>query len=111
MIENMDLRTYSESSYEIFLDKKQSTWIIDFSVTYPKSNSLNLEKVKDIFQDAFMHVRFADCENDGFNKLVLGAGLSWREIVIIRAYAKYLHQIGFRFSQPYIEQTIISNAD
>ncbi|WP_428411977.1 hypothetical protein [Legionella sp.] len=34
--------------------------------------------------------------DDGFNKLVLGAGLSWRELNIIRAYAKYMHQAGIR---------------
>ena len=110
MIENMDLRTYSESSYEISFDKKKSIWIIDFSVAYTKSNSIDFAKIKDIFQDAFIHIYFSACENDGFNKLVLGAELSWRKIVIIRAYAKYLHQIGFRFSQVYIEKTMVKNA-
>ncbi|EKD55200.1 MAG: hypothetical protein ACD_60C00025G0097 [uncultured bacterium] len=109
MIENMDLRTYSESTYEIFLNENQSAWIIDFNITYPKSPTLDAAKAKDIFEEAFIHIRFSDCENDGFNKLVLGAELSWREIVIIRAYAKYLHQIGFRFSQNYIEQTLVKH--
>ena len=35
-----------------------------------------------------------DAQNDGFNQLVLGAGLDWREITVLRAYCKYLLQVG-----------------
>ena len=42
-------------------------------------------------------------DNDKFNSLILKAGLNWREVVIIRAYAKYLKQIGFTYEQTSIE--------
>ncbi|MFO1161780.1 MAG: NAD-glutamate dehydrogenase [Reyranellaceae bacterium] len=45
-------------------------------------------------------------ESDGFNRLVLGAGLAWREVAIVRAYAKYLRQAGIAFSQDYMEATL-----
>lgn len=111
IIENMGLRTYNERPYEVSLSKSKSIWISDFSVLYPKQEPLHLAKVKDLFQETFLQVQNGACENDGFNKLVLNAELSWREIMIIRGYAKYLHQIGFRFTQNYIEQTINQHAD
>ena len=49
--------------------------------------------------------------NDGFNRLVLRAGLTWREVVILRAYAKYLRQAGVAFSQTYIEETLAANSE
>ena len=49
-------------------------------------------------------------DNDGFNKLVLQAGLTWREVTMLRAYAKYLRQADFTFSQAYMEETLAENA-
>ena len=45
-------------------------------------------------------------ESDGFNRLVLVAGLVARDVEIIRAYAKYMRQTAFPFSLQYIEQTV-----
>jgi glutamate dehydrogenase len=110
MLENLDLRTFDERPYKI-TTPDANIWISDFSVTYEKSASMDIKKVKDIFQDAFINTRNGLAENDGFNKLVLGAQLSWREIIILRAYAKYLRQAGFRSSQPYIEQALVNNSE
>jgi glutamate dehydrogenase len=105
MFEHMGLRTVSERPYKI-QTTQSAIFISDFSVEYISQSAQDIEAVEEIFQDAFIHIRFGDCESDGFNQLVLGAGLTWREITILRAYAKYLHQIGFRFSQHYIEKTV-----
>jgi glutamate dehydrogenase len=50
-----------------------------------------------------------EIEDDGFNSLVLDAGLTWRQVVVLRAYAKYLRQAGTTFSQDYIAQVLRSN--
>ena len=44
--------------------------------------------------------------SDAFNKLVLSAGLDWREAAVIRAYGSYLRQIGVTFGQAYLADTI-----
>lgn len=110
MIENMGLRTYTERPYKIAIEPNQFIWIGDFNVSYSYPNLLTLDQVKNNFNEALIKINVGLCENDGFNRLVLGAGLSWREIVVIRAYAKYMQQIGFRFSQQYIEKTISNHA-
>lgn len=108
MLENLDLMAYDETPHKVTLTNKQNILISDFSVAYNKG-ALDIEKIKDIFQDAFTSIFSESSENDGFNKLVLGANLPWREVMILRAYAKYMRQIGFRFTQPYIEKALIEN--
>ena len=49
-------------------------------------------------------------ENDGFNRLLLGAELSARQIVMLRAYCRYLLQAGVPFSQAYMERALGANA-
>ena len=48
-------------------------------------------------------------EDDGFNALVLHAHLSWQQVSVLRAYAKYLRQAGTTFSQRYIERVLDQN--
>jgi glutamate dehydrogenase len=110
MLENMDLRTINERPYQIQLDSKATVSINDFDVVYNKETQLDFKKIKKIFREALVKIRFGLCENDGFNKLVLSAELTWREINILRSYAKYLHQTGFIFRQAYIEKTLSNNA-
>lgn len=109
MLENLDLRTDSERPNKIVLNQNESAWISDFSIAYVKS-SFDMARVKDLFQEAFVKIYYGSVENDGLNKLVLGAGLSWREIMILRTYVKYLRQVNFRFTQPYIEKVLLNNA-
>src|SRR3546814_1498004 len=46
------------------------------------------------------------CSSDlGFNRLVLGAGLTWRQVAMLRGYCKFLLQVGVPFSQSYVEET------
>ena len=50
-------------------------------------------------------------EIDRFNELVMRAGLTWQQVVLLRAYAKYLRQAGFAYSQSHIESVINENPD
>ena len=110
MLENMDLRTLDERPYKISATGVP-LWISDFTVIYGRTKQFDMEKVKRIFEQAFIDMRANRSENDGFNRLILSAELSWQEITILRAYAKYLRQTGFAFSQNYIEDALENNAE
>jgi glutamate dehydrogenase len=110
MLENMGLRTFNENPYRLILDDNLRVYISEFSVAHASGN-VDVEKIQDLFQDAFVHIYAGLAENDGFNRLLIGASLSWREIMILRTYAKYLRQIGFRFTQAYIEQALDNHPD
>lgn len=109
MLENLDLRIFSESPHQIKLAKNANVCISDFNVAYTKGTLVDIKKVKELLQETLERVYSKQAENDGFNKLVLGAALSWNDIIILRAYAKYLRQVGFRLTQPYIEKALVNN--
>jgi glutamate dehydrogenase len=49
-------------------------------------------------------------ESDNLNRLVLVTQLDARAIAVLRAYTRYFKQLGFAFSQSYIEATLNKNA-
>ncbi|WP_448212983.1 NAD-glutamate dehydrogenase [Colwellia sp. MEBiC06753] len=105
MLENFGLRVIGESPYAIRTSESETCWILDFSMLLTGDREFNLEEVQLLFQDAFAKVWAGHLEDDGFNRLILGAGLGGREVSILRAFAKYERQIGGTFSQSYIEDT------
>ena len=105
MLENFGLRVIGESPYAIRTSEGETYWILDFSMLLTGKGKFNLETVQSLFQDAFAKVWNGTLEDDGFNRLILGAELGGREVSILRAFAKYERQIGGTFSQSYIEDT------
>ncbi len=104
MLENLGLRINSEHPYEIELDDGRVV-IQDFEVE-PLSALVEVETARVRFEDAFAAVWRGDAENDGFNRLVLAAGLDWRQVAMLRGYCKFLLQTGVTFSQAYMEETL-----
>jgi glutamate dehydrogenase len=69
----------------------------------------SLESVKDLVEGALAALWHGQIEDDGFNALVLDAHLTWRQVVVLRAYARYLRQAGTTFSQNYVERVLRAN--
>ena len=105
ILENFGLRVIGERPYAVRTQDGETHWILDFSMLLTGDGQVNLEIVQSLFQDAFAKVWLGDLEDDGFNRLILGAELDGREVSILRAFAKYERQIGGTFSQSYIEDT------
>ena len=63
------------------------------------------------FTDAFAASYSRLGESDGFNALVLRAGLDWRQVSILRAVGRYLQQAGSTYSQAYLAQALAANTD
>jgi len=61
------------------------------------------------FNDAVSAIWGGRAEIDRFNELVLRAGLAWPEVALLRAYAKYLRQAAFPYSQSHIEAVLLDN--
>ncbi|HCK78734.1 MAG TPA: NAD-glutamate dehydrogenase, partial [Actinobacteria bacterium] len=81
-------------------------WIHDFGFSLPADQPGVSADLDARFQDAFRAVWSGRAESDGFNALVLVAGITWREAAILRTYARYLRQTGTTYSQEYIEQAV-----
>jgi glutamate dehydrogenase len=104
-LENLGLRVLTEHVYEIGDDSK-SLSIQDFEVQPVGALTFSVEQVGALFEDAFEQIWRGNAENDGFNRLVLGAKLGWRQVAMLRGYCKYLLQTGATFSQSYMEETL-----
>ena len=109
MLENMGLRVLSERPYEAELGDLSIIWIQDVEMLHRSGQDLDIDEVHEKFKDAFRQVWYKQVEDDGFNRLVLAAGLDWRQVVLLRAYCKYLMQTGLPFSQSYMENILVSN--
>ncbi|HQR23459.1 MAG TPA: NAD-glutamate dehydrogenase [Steroidobacteraceae bacterium] len=104
MLENFDLRILNERPYRI--GAGHDLWIQDLEVTHAGGRTLDPELVGARFEDAFFAVWNGQAESDGFNRLVLAAGLHWRQAVVLRAVCRYLLQTGLTFSQGYMESVL-----
>jgi glutamate dehydrogenase len=61
-------------------------------------------------QRAFVDLLAGASELDGLNRLILAAGLTRREVAVLRLYTRYLRQVGFPFSTAYVEQALVRHA-
>ena len=112
MLENMGFRVIGEAPYKVNpTGYDQDIWIHDFDMDVLDSRSIDLTAVRDNFHEAFHRVWTGRMENDGFNKLVLHSGLTSRQVIVLRAYCKYLRQARIPFSQAYMEETLFRNPD
>jgi glutamate dehydrogenase len=80
-------------------------YLYDFGLRLP-DGARDLTEVRPHVENAFSATWRGEAEVDGFNELVLRAGLTWRQVVVLRAYAKYLRQAGTVYSQEYMESTL-----
>ena len=109
LLENMGVRVIDEHPYRIEPAGSCPVWVYNFGLSQEVREGLGTDEIKDIFQESFVRMWNGTVENDRFNRLVLLAGLTWRQITILRAYCKYLRQTGTTFSQAYMEDALAAN--
>ena len=109
MLEHMGVKVLDERPHRIEPEGRPPVWIDDFGMVLSGDADLQIEDVREIFQDAFHGMWSGAVECDDLNRLVPRARLGAREITVLRAYAKYLRQAGFTFSQAYIQSALAGN--
>ncbi|MET9954948.1 NAD-glutamate dehydrogenase [Streptomyces sp. NPDC006339] len=113
VLNRLGVEVTDERPYELRCADRTHAWIYDFGLRMPQSTANGGDYLGDDarerFQEAFAATWNGEAENDNFNSLVLSAGLTWREAMVLRAYAKYLRQAGSTFSQDYMEDTLRNN--
>jgi glutamate dehydrogenase len=116
-LQHMGVEVVDEHPYQF--GAGQPFWVYDFGLrpvtpAAPDGSAAAqqpgaMEAVKELLEGALAALWRGEVEDDGFNALVLGGHLTWRQVVVIRAYAMYLRQAGSTFSQAYIERALCSN--
>jgi glutamate dehydrogenase len=108
-LENMGLRIRSEHPYALERVGKPMAALLDFDLIYPEP--LELPDIGERFAEAFARIWKGEVDDDRHNRLLLSAGLDWRQVNVLRTYARYMKQIRFGFSQEFISDTLIKHRD
>jgi glutamate dehydrogenase len=110
-LQHMGLEVLDEHPYEFSADT-HPFWIYDFGLR-PRGRvaraDTDADAVRSGFETALTALWQGLTEDDEFNGLVLDAELTWRQIVVLRTYARYLRQAGTQFSQNYLQRVLRAN--
>ncbi|TXI43023.1 MAG: NAD-glutamate dehydrogenase [Mycobacterium sp.] len=113
VLQSMGVEVLEERPFTVTRPDGLDVWIYQFVIkmdeTMPETTPEGWEAMADRFTAAVTAVWQGAAEVDGFNELVLRAGLDSGQVVILRAYAKYLRQAGFPYSQAHIEAVLNAN--
>jgi glutamate dehydrogenase len=111
MLERMGLKVIDEQPHRVSPPGEPVIYLHDFGMqTALVDIDVDIHGLHAVFEDAFARIFSGEVENDDFNRLVVAARLPASEVVILRAYSKYLRQMGFPLSQAFIESTLAANA-
>ena len=108
MLENLGLRVVAEEPFRIDTVDGNAVWVHEFEVAGAGDVSGAVQRR---FEEALVALWTGAVENDGFNRLVLAAGLSARQVSVFRLYSKFLRQAGSTFSQAYMEDALGAHPD
>lgn len=109
IMENLGLRVVGERPFRVRRQNADRVWIHDFEIVREDGLVLKIHKDGEALRNALYRVWRGEAENDRFNQLVLDTGLSWRQIMVLRACFRYLRQIRLRYSQEYVVDALINN--
>ncbi|HLT11993.1 MAG TPA: NAD-glutamate dehydrogenase [Micromonosporaceae bacterium] len=109
VLHSLGVRVRDERPYEV-RRSDATLYIYDFGLSLPEG-CRDITEVRAKAENAFAAAWRGESEVDDFNALVLKAGLTWRQVVVLRAYAKYLRQVGSIYSHEYVESTLVANPD
>ncbi|MBN9270849.1 MAG: NAD-glutamate dehydrogenase, partial [Mesorhizobium sp.] len=102
VLENIGFRVISERTFEIGENGDEKVFIHDMELESADGKPIDLADDGALFDDAFLAVWRGDADNDGYNRLAQTAGLWSNEILVLRAYGRYLQQAGIPQGQEFI---------
>ncbi|WP_421789683.1 NAD-glutamate dehydrogenase [Hyphobacterium sp.] len=115
MLENMGLDVIQESAFEVQRKSDNGSEVVvhihDFEMHAESLADRELSEFRGAFEEALLAIMDNRAENDGFNKLILKLGVSWREAAVLRALSRYRQQTGLDPSQAIQEEALADNPE
>jgi len=111
ILEHMGFRVISERTFEIPVEDGSTIFLHDMELESADGGEIRLQDAGMLFTEVFLSVWSGASDNDGYNALAYRAGLSAADIMILRAYGRYLQQAGIPQSQDYIAAVLARHAD
>ena len=111
VLENMGFTVVDEQSYTVAArEDAPACSLHDMVLCRIGGGEIDLNTLGARLEDALLAVVQGRAESDGYNALVLTAGLPWREVVLARTLSRYLRQVRVPFSQDYLWTTLVRHA-
>jgi glutamate dehydrogenase len=114
ILDDMGLKALSEEGFALRPTEggsRRTVWVHEFVLQDDLSSRQDFATIKPVFEDAFAAVWRGATECDGFNRLVLRLGASWRLIALIRALARYRQQSGLDPSPAVQQQALVDHPE
>lgn len=106
-LEHLGFRVIEERPYRIQRRNANQdhdfVWMQEFRLETALAKPVVAAAREDALEAAIRAVWRGAAESDGFNRLIIGAGLDWRQAMMLRAAARYLRQAGVAFSFEYMD--------
>ncbi|WP_026818943.1 NAD-glutamate dehydrogenase [Arthrobacter castelli] len=104
---NLDLEVTDERPFEVIRGDGEDFFLYDFGLKYPEG--VGPMETADLLSEAFRAAVAGDSESDRFDRLVLREQIPWRQIALLRSYAKYMRQMGNNNSYRFMSDTLLAN--
>ncbi len=107
--EHFGLRLIAERPYVLDLPEGGRAWIQDLQLEEHAQHGIALAAVAGELIRALRAIRAGEIDDDGFNRLLVSARLTVRQVLVLRACCRYLLQTGIPFSQSYMERVLAAH--
>ncbi|GAB3187701.1 NAD-glutamate dehydrogenase [Nesterenkonia suensis] len=108
-IDDFGLSILDERSYTLTCEDGTNFHLYDLGLCYPAG--VDPHTTIDLLKEAYSHVLVGTAESDIFSRLVLHLGLSIRKVTVLRAYAKYMRQLGSSHSYAFLAEALLQNPE
>ncbi|GJD50440.1 NAD-specific glutamate dehydrogenase [Methylobacterium crusticola] len=111
VLENLGFRVIDERSYSIRpAGAGDEVFLHDMLLERAAGGPIAIEAVEGPVEAALLALARDLAESDAYNRLVLEAGLGWRDVALVRALGRYLRQLRIRYGQDYLAATLTRHA-
>jgi glutamate dehydrogenase len=114
VLHSLGTEVLDERPYEFVRPDGGRCWLYTFGLRVDQATSeaigaRPIARSRDLFCGAFAAAWRGEAETDRFSALVLRTGLSWREVAVLRAYARYARQLGNPYGVNYMADTLLAH--
>jgi len=109
LLENLGFRVVNERTYRVVstgVSGMDRVWLHDMTLERAAGGPIRIDEIQHLIEAALLALFRGLAESDGFNRLVLEAGLGWRDVAMMRALGRYLRQIQVTYAQDYLAGTL-----
>ncbi|MEE1610785.1 NAD-glutamate dehydrogenase [Microvirga sp. CF3016] len=106
LLENLGFRVVNERTYRVAFSATGRVWLHDMTLERASGGTIKIDEIQALIEAALLALFRGLAESDGFNRLVIEAGLGWRDVAMVRAFGRYLRQIQVTYAQDYIAETL-----